>query len=112
MPKPEKIRFDQHGPSDAFEQDLLPAARAALARGRDQYGEQWLRHLHYQRPLDDALHTIRVHADCRIAQALEHLDYDDIDGFIARLGSAVGYLANAICKARFYQAVDEEQSDG
>jgi len=96
------MRFNEYGPFDAYIQDLHPAAIEALERGITQYGPTWLKHVdEEQSPLWNARHTIEVHAQCRIAQALERLDYGDVEGFIEHLGSAVGYLANAICKAKY-----------
>jgi hypothetical protein len=104
-----EIRFNEYGPLDTFNAALLPAVRAALYRGIEQYGNTWNEHLDPERdPLWNARHTIEVHADCRIAEALERLDYGDVEGFRDKLGSAVGYLANALCKAIYLTREDED----
>ena len=96
------MRFDKYGPLDAYIEYLHPAAMAALTRGVMKYGPVWLEHTQTeQSPMWNVRHTIDIHAQCRIAQALERLDYGDVEGFIEYLGSAVGYLANAICKAKY-----------
>ena len=98
------IRFDEHGPLDAYEQELHPATLEALERGVG-YGALWQNH--YRKDwtlLENVQHTVEVHAQCRIAEALERLDNGDLEGFVAKLGSAVGYLANSICKVRYAQS--------
>lgn len=104
------MRFDEHGPLHAYILDLSRAAIDALARGRAKYGTAWKDHLRPDRtPLENVQHTIEVHAQTRIKQALERLDYGDVDGFIANLGSAVGYLANAVCKARYLASLQDPE---
>jgi len=92
------------GPYNAYVDELHPAALAALERGVEQYGAAWKEHMTWDGMLADAEHTIRVHAQCRISEALERLDYGDVQGFIDKLGSAVGYLANAIHKVQQYES--------
>jgi hypothetical protein len=110
------MRFDEHGPLDAFNEILSQAAVEALERGVEEYGNTWMNHLRADKsPLWNADHTIDRHAQTRIKQALERLDYGDTEGFIAYLGSAVGYLANAVCKAVYLdgdlRAVHEAQQE-
>ena len=94
------MRFDENGPLDAFEEILSPAAVRALERGVEKYGDTWREHLRADMsPLWNVEHTIDKHAQTRIKQALERLDYGDVEGFVYYMGSAVGYLANAVCKA-------------
>ena len=102
----------QYGPLTAWREDLNPSVEEALLRGATEYGAMWLEHMAGDSCLADVRHTIEVHAMCRIHEAVERLDYGDTDGFIAKLGSAVGYLANAICKARCHQVVGEPEEVG
>lgn len=100
----EHIRFDEHGPLDAFEKVLIPAALSELEKGIEKYGNTWANHPRADKDmLWNAKHTISTHADTRIKQALEALDYGNIDEFVVLMGSAVGYLANAICKVLFIE---------
>lgn len=93
------MRFDERGPLDAYEEILHPAVLAALERGIRKYGDTWHEHLRADMPpLWNAKHTISMHAHTRIKQALERLDYGDVEGFVYYMASAVGYLANAVCK--------------
>jgi hypothetical protein len=103
-----KIRFDENGPMDAYTELLEFATIAALVRGRER-GATWKEFTDPDGdPLDNARHVIDIHAQCRIAESLEKLEYGDVDGFIAKLGSAVGYLAVAVLKAVYLT----EESDG
>lgn len=98
----EHIRFDEHGPLDTFEKVLAPATLSALERGIEKYGNTWPKHMRAEKGmLWNAEHSIDKHAQTRIKQALEALDYGNVDEFVALMGSAVGYLANAICKVLY-----------
>jgi hypothetical protein len=106
------IRFDKHGPLDAYDNVLHPATMAALKRGLEKYGALWQNHYRADwTALENAQHTIEIHVQGRILDALECLDYGDVTGFEEKLGSVVGYLANAICKVRYHQREDADAED-
>ena len=90
---------EEWGPYNAYVEVLHPAILAALERGVEQYGPAWKAHLK-EDALEDALHTLNVHAETRLREAVERLDYGDVDGCVAKLASACGYVANLIHKLR------------
>ena len=93
---------DQFAVQDAFDRLLLPATQEALKRGAKYYKTTWKEHIHPEmNTLQNVQHVIETHAECRIKQALERLDYGDLEGFVELMGSAVGYLANACLKAEY-----------
>lgn len=99
---PELDYRNNFGPLDAYEKLLHPAAMEALERGSKKYKSTWLEHMHSEMDiLENVRLVIEIHAECRIKEALERLDYGDFDGFLEKMGSAVGYLANAVLKAKY-----------
>ena len=103
---------DKFGPLDAYEKLLHPATMEALERGSKYYQTTWLEHMHENmNTLQNVRHVIDIHAETRINQALERLDYKDFEGFLKYMGSAVGYLANAVLKAKYLLDKETEETE-
>ena len=101
---------DVYAVQDAFDRLLLPATQEALKRGAEYYKMTWKEHIHPEMStLQNVQHVIETHAETRIKQALERLDYGDLEGFVKLIGSAVGYLANACLKAE--RLLEKEKYD-
>lgn len=80
-------------PQDAFEKELLPRIRAALERGAAR-GDMWERDAQARGNIvANAEHVIGIHVSGRLGEALQLLDYGDIDQAYDKLASAVGYMA-------------------
>jgi len=93
---------EKYAVNEAFENELLPATREALERGAKLHKTAWLDHIDGSMSMfENVKHVIDVHVQERLLMALARLDYGDYDGFVERLGTAVGYIANAVNKARY-----------
>lgn len=100
---------DQFAVNEAFENELLPATREALERGAKYYKTAWLEHIDPNLgTLDNVKHVIDVHVQYKLLKALVNLDYGKYDEFVADLGSAVGYIANAVNKAKYLLEREEK----
>ena len=98
----DKMGKDEFAVNEAFENVLLPATREALERGAKYYKTTWLEHIDPNvSDFENVKHVLDVHVQYKIAKALVALDYGKIDEFVADLGSAVGYMANAVNKAKY-----------
>ena len=87
---------------EAFEELLLPQIEIALDRGEAIHKEEWIEHIDGSlSPFENVKHVIDVHVQERLLMALSRLDYGDFDGFVERLGTCVGYIANAVNKAKY-----------
>ena len=93
---------DKYAVNEAFENELLPATKEALERGAKLHKTAWLDHIDgNMSTFENVKHVFDVHVQERIFMALVRLDYGDYDGFVERLGTAVGYMANAVNKAGY-----------
>ena len=93
---------DKYAVREAFEDLLLPQIEIALQRGEEIHKEEWIEHIDPTlSAFENVKHVIDVHFQERLLMALARLDYGDIDGFIERLGTCVGYIANAVNKAKY-----------
>lgn len=93
---------------DAFKRLLLPATLRALERGSKHYKDTWKTHINLNAStMENVYHVYQHHAQTRIMQAFERLDYEDVDGFVDLMGSAVGYLANCCLKAELLSRKQE-----
>jgi hypothetical protein len=86
---------------ETFENVLTPEVKKALDRGYEKYGNVWKDHIHTGDLLEDVKHLVDLHIKARIAEALIALDYKDLKTFEEKMASAVGYICNAITKARY-----------
>jgi hypothetical protein len=84
-----------------FEDVLSPQVRQTLERGFENYGNVWKEHIHTGDLLEDVKHVVDLHVQARLLEALIALDRQDINGFEEKMASAVGYICNAIAKARY-----------
>lgn len=84
-----------------FEEALSPQVREALERGFEKYGNVWKAHIHTGDLLEDVKHVVDLHIQTRMLEALIALDYGDVELFEEKMASAVGYICNAIAKARY-----------
>ena len=77
-------------PMDAYFRVIAPEAQRALERGAAR-GDMWVEHaLKRPDPAENMKHTIEVHVNTRLHEAVQLLDYGDVDAAYAAIGSALG----------------------
>lgn len=93
---------ERYAVTAAFEDLLMPEIEKALKRGEEVHKTEWLEHIDgNMSDFENVKHVIDIHVQERLLMALSRLDYGDFDGFVERLGTAVGYIANAVNKADY-----------